>query len=209
MSHEPTAAIESETLATSLRAYLASAGFAFAGLTAADATAVITQAVADWAKASGWRVQREASMRYIDLPRMQGMGCRTVWHPPRSAYLDLRLLREAGPSIAVEIDREDFGSAVDRLRDEALRGRPALWIRWHGALRAELPDGVARLHLPSRTTRTPIRYSMAPVTDSAAITCGNPVSPEAHEDACTRDDQRVAEEKRRDALPQPTIIRCR
>lgn len=50
----------------------------------------------------------------------------------------------------------------------------------HGALRAELPAGVARLHLPARSTRSPVRYSLASVADTAAIT-GGAVSPEARE----------------------------
>ncbi|MEW1640343.1 hypothetical protein AB0469_40625 [Streptomyces sp. NPDC093801] len=208
MDHEQTTAVESETLATALRAHLSSTGFSFNGLTAKEATPAITLAVAQWAKTLGWSVREEVSMRYIDLPRMQGGGCRVVWSPPWSAYLDLRLLRKDGLPIAVEIDREDFGSAVDKLRDEALRGRPALWIRWHGALHAELPAGVARLHLPGKATRSPVRYSLAPVTDSAAITCGKPVSAEAREEARTRDRQRIAEEKRLAALTRPTTIRC-
>ncbi|MBT2470551.1 hypothetical protein J7E97_22435 [Streptomyces sp. ISL-66] len=69
------------------------------------------------------------------------------------------------------------------------------WIRWHGALRAELPVGVARLRLPTSTTRSPIRYSLAPIGDAAAITYGEPVSPEAREDALIRDRERIAEEK--------------
>ncbi|MEW2306277.1 hypothetical protein AB0958_41085 [Streptomyces sp. NPDC006655] len=40
---------------------------------------------------------------------------------------------------------------------EAPRGRPAPWIRWHGALRAELPVGVTGLHLPTRSSRAPVR----------------------------------------------------
>ncbi|MFD0033240.1 hypothetical protein ACFVJK_34280 [Streptomyces sp. NPDC127172] len=86
-------------------------------------------------------------MRYIDAPREQSGGCFRYWSPSWSAFLDLGLMRGDGPVIAVEIDREDIGTAVDKLRDGALRGRPALWIRWHGALRAELPAGVARLHV--------------------------------------------------------------
>ncbi|MGZ9928684.1 hypothetical protein ACXNSR_02210 [Streptomyces sp. NC-S4] len=110
----------------------------------------------------------------------------------------------------MEIDREDFGTAVDKLRDEALRGRPALWIRWHGALRAELPAGVARLRLPTRATRSPIRYTLAPLGDTAAITCGEPVSAEALDDARIRDRQRIAEEKRtaERRLSYPPVIRC-
>ncbi|MEU8942147.1 hypothetical protein OG590_34880 [Streptomyces goshikiensis] len=60
----------------------------------------------------------------------------------------------------MEIDREDDGTAAAKLRDEVLLGHPALWIRWYGAQRAELPAGVARLHLPARSTRSPIPYSL-------------------------------------------------
>ncbi|MFJ5026131.1 hypothetical protein [Streptomyces goshikiensis] len=209
MANEPTA-YESEILAASLRAYLSETGFAFTSVTAAEATPAITRAVAGWAKASGWKCWEEASMRYIDPPRPVGMGCRITWWPPRSAYLDLRLLREDGPPIAVEIDREDIGTAVDKLRDEALRGRPALWIRWHGAVRADLPAGVARLRLPTRATRSPIRYSLAAVGDTAVITRGEPVSPEDQENARVRDRERIAEEKRIAALrpSYPPLIRC-
>ena len=147
-------------------------------------------------------------MRYIDPPRKMNGGCRIYWSPPWSAYLDLRLVRKEGPPVAVEIDREDDSTAVDKLRDEALRGRPALWIRWHGALRAELPAGVARLHLPTRSSRSPARYSLTPVT-SAAIALGEAVTPEARADALHRDQQRIAEEKHAAALPGDLgPIRC-
>ncbi|MER5549758.1 hypothetical protein ABT072_47050, partial [Streptomyces sp. NPDC002589] len=135
-------------------------------------------------------------MRYIDPPRPQNAGCRIYWWPSWSAYLDLRLVRRDGPSIAVEIDREDDSTAVDKLRDEALRGHPALWIRWHGALRAQLPAGVARLHLPTRSSRSPMRYSMVSLPDTAAITLGEAVTPEARADALQRDRQRIADELR-------------
>lgn len=141
-------------------------------------------------------------MRYIDPPRLLYAGCRRYWEPSWSAYLDLRLLRGNGLPIAVEIDRAEDSTAVDKLRDEALRGRPALWIRWHGALRAELPAGVARLHLPARSSRSPVRYSLTPVTPAAAIDCGLAVTPEARADALHRDRQRKAAEERAAARPR-------
>ncbi|WP_371591690.1 hypothetical protein [Streptomyces virginiae] len=208
MTHDPTAACESETLAASLRSYLTETRFAFTSLTAKEATPAITHAVTAWAQASGWKAAPEATMRYIDPPRLQAGGCRTYWSPPWSAYLDLRLHREDRAPIAVEIDRADDGTAVDKLRDEALRGHPALWIRWHGALRAELPAGVARLHLPARSTRSPIRYSLAPVADTAVITHGEALSLEAREDAVNRDRRRIADEKRPTVSPYPPLIRC-
>lgn len=94
-------------------------------------------------------------MRYIDPPVLQSAGCIAYWSPSWSAYLDLRVMRKDGPPIAVEIDRADESTAVDKLRDEALRGRPALWIRWHGALRAELLAGVARCLSRVRIRRLP------------------------------------------------------
>ena len=209
MAFDPTAAGESEILAAALRAYLSETRFAFSGLTGKEATECITRAVAEWAMASGWRSRWEAPMRYIDPPRRMDGGCRIYWSPPWSAYLDLRLVRKDKPPVAVEIDREDDGTAVDKLRDEALRGRPAVWVRWHGALRAELPPGVARLHLPTRSSRSPVRYSLAPVTDAATITLGETVTPEARADALRRDQQRKAQEEHAASLPQdPGPIRC-
>lgn len=55
MDLEPTAADESEILATAIRAYLAQTRFAFTGLTGKKATLRITRVVAEWARASGWR----------------------------------------------------------------------------------------------------------------------------------------------------------
>ncbi|MFF7183203.1 hypothetical protein [Streptomyces sp. NPDC008121] len=155
MAHEPAEAGESEILAVSLRTYLSEAGFAFTGLTGKEATQSSTRAVVQWVGASGWRCRTEAQMRYIEPPRLKHGGCIAYWSPSWSAYLDLRVIRKDGPPVAVEIDRADESTAVDKLRDEALRGRPALWIRWHGALRAELPAGVARLHLPTRSSKAP------------------------------------------------------
>ncbi len=203
MVHELALAGESGVLAAALRSHLIETRFGFDGLTGKEATRSITCAVAQWARASGWRSRWEAPMRYIDPPRELHGGCRIVWSPPWSAFLDLRLLRSEGPAIAVEIDREDDSTAVDKLRDEALRGRPALWVRWHGAVRAELPAGVARLHLPSRSSRSPVRYTLAPVTDTAAISLGRRVTAEAHADALHRDRERRREEERVAALPRP------
>lgn len=209
MPLEPTTGGESEQLATSLRTFLAETCFAFTGLTGAEATRRITRAVAQWSAASSWRTRWEAPMRYIDPPRLMPGGCRTYWSPSWSAYLDLRLVRTDAPPIAVEIDRADDSTALDKLRDEALRGRPALWIRWHGALRAELPAGVARLHLPTRSSRSPIRYSLHPVTNAATITASGAVTPEARADALHRDQQRMAAEKRAAAMPRRLgPIRC-
>ncbi|MEU5108433.1 hypothetical protein AB0H07_40295 [Streptomyces sp. NPDC021354] len=209
MAHEPTKAGESEILAVSLRAYLSETGFSFAGLTGKEATQSITRAVVQWVGASGWGCRAEAQMRYIDPPRLKDGGCVSYWSPSWSAYLDLRVIRNDGPPVAVEIDRADESTAVDKLRDEALRGRPSLWIRWHGALRAELPAGVARLHLPTRSSKSPLRYSLAPVNGAEAITLGPAVTPEARADAQRRDQQRIADEKHAAARPQePGPTRC-
>lgn len=103
----------------------------------------------------------------------------------------------------------DDSTAADKLRDEALRGHPALWIRWHGAMRPELPAVVARLHLPTQSSRSPVRYPLAPVTSTAVITLGDAVTPEARADALHRDQRRMAKEKRVAALPRdPGPIRC-
>ncbi|MET9700008.1 hypothetical protein ABZY31_24245 [Streptomyces sp. NPDC006529] len=54
MDHERTAS-ESEGLAASLHTYLSETVFAFAGMTATEATLAITCAVADWAETAGWK----------------------------------------------------------------------------------------------------------------------------------------------------------
>ncbi|OKJ10537.1 hypothetical protein AMK21_30050 [Streptomyces sp. CB00316] len=198
--------LESENLAVDLRAYLTATHFSFDGLTAKEATSRITDAVARWARTAGWRPVNEAPVRYIDPPTMKFGGCITYWEPPWSAYLDLQLFRETGPPVAVEIDREDFGTATDKLRDEALRGRPALWVRWHGALRADVAAGVARLHLPGRSTRSPVRYSMPTVTAAAAITTGGTVPLESQENAVLKDTLRKEAEWRAAALPAPPHV---
>ncbi|MFB6578770.1 hypothetical protein ACFCYC_15360 [Streptomyces sp. NPDC056402] len=146
-------------------------------------------------------------MRHIDPPHLQLGGCRACWSPPRSAYLDLRLLRGNSTPIAVEIDREDDGTTVAKLRDETLRGHPTLWTRCHGAVRAELPAGIARLHPPTQSTRSPTQYSLTPVTDTTVITHGQAVSLKARENTANQDRQRIAEEKRATALPYPPLIR--
>ncbi|WP_371606841.1 hypothetical protein OG725_37155 (plasmid) [Streptomyces sp. NBC_01213] len=208
MPTDLTAADESETLASALRAYLSETRFSFTGLTGKEATRCITGVVAQWAHTSGWKAFPEAHMRYIDPPRMQSGGCVTYWSPPWNAYLDLRLFRPNMPPVAVEIDRENISTAMDKLRDEALRGRPALWIRWHGTLRDDVAAGVARLHLTGRSTRSPARYSMSPVTTTAAITAGEIVTPEARVAALLRDEQRKEQEKRTAACPPaPPVIR--
>jgi hypothetical protein len=88
-------------------------------------------------------------MRYIDPPRLKNGGCIAYWSPSWSAYLDLRVIRKDGPPIAVEIDRADESTAVDKLRDEALRGRPALWIVPGGSG----PDGTPCARAPSLRDR--------------------------------------------------------
>ncbi len=193
---------EPEALALALYMYLSESRFGFTDLTGTQVTLRISEAVSNWAVASGWRPRWEAPIRYIDPPQERNGGCRTYWSPPWTAYLDMLLLRDDGPPIAVEIDRVDDSTAVDKLRDEALRGRPSLWVRWHGTPRAQLPAGVARLHLPTRSSRTPIRYSLAPISGNPAITLGSPVIPEARADAQHRDQQRIAEERRVAALPR-------
>ncbi|WP_329449593.1 hypothetical protein OG894_01045 [Streptomyces sp. NBC_01724] len=79
---------------------------------------------------------------------------------------------------------------------------------WHGALRAELPAGVACLHLPTQSSRSPVWYSLKPVTSTAAITLGEAVTPEARADALRRDQQRKAEEKRTADFLQDSVQNC-
>lgn len=74
MAHEPTAAGESQTLTASLRTYLCDTGFTFTGLAATEATPTITRAVADWAKASGWKRRWRRPWRHIDPPRLRPGG---------------------------------------------------------------------------------------------------------------------------------------
>lgn len=197
MAHEPAETGESETLAISLRTYLSETGFSFTGLNGKQATQAITRAVVQWVGASGWRCRSEAQMRYIEPPRLKNGGCIAYWEPSWSAYLDLRVIRKDGPPVAVEIDRADESTAVDKLRDEALRGRPALWIRWHGALRTELPAGVARLHLPTRSSKAPLRYDARPVCRPSSVNRlgGHPMNPDLPERRGSADPIRSADDR--------------
>lgn len=68
-------------------------------------------------------------------------------------------------------------------------------------MRAHLPAGVACLHLPTRSSRSPVRYSMAPLTATTSITLGGAVTPEVRLDTLYRDQQRMAGEERAADLP--------
>jgi hypothetical protein len=109
---------DGEAVARALAGWLAA--LTFADQSTDQVTAVLVDAVADWAAAQGWRVYRRAKS-VLPLP------------PPyqhRHSYLDVACARPAGAPIAVEIDHTDRRRTVDKLLAEAAAGRIALWVRW-------------------------------------------------------------------------------
>lgn len=109
---------DGETVAGSLAGWLAALTFADQGTD--RVTALLTDAVADWAAAQGWRVYRRAKS-VLPLP------------PPyqhRHSYLDVACARPTGAPIAIEIDHTDRRRTVEKLLAEAAEGRIALWVRW-------------------------------------------------------------------------------
>ncbi|MGW2545492.1 hypothetical protein ACWC5I_32600 [Kitasatospora sp. NPDC001574] len=199
-------------LAEALRDHLTESGFAFEGATASEATGAITGAVAAWAASQGWRAFYEAPFDYIGPPVFISGGC-VVSTSQMSGRVDLRLRRALGPvsmPVTVEIDRTDDSTAVDKLRDDAVRGLPAIWLRWRGPTPAELPPGVARLSFRASATRGPVRYRLDTRTAPVELTYGGDITSTDLTAARERAEaRRVYDEAwARERANRPPTIRC-
>ncbi|MFK4087179.1 hypothetical protein ACI2LF_23940 [Kribbella sp. NPDC020789] len=122
---------ETTTLAASLYRHLHP--LRLSGLTAVQATRLVTSETARWATAQGWMVAYEA---WGQLTRMTQAG-------PRRARLDLVCTRPAQqPAVAIEIDKHGKVWSLQKLQAEAQAGRVALWVRWNGRTEIEIPESV-------------------------------------------------------------------
>jgi hypothetical protein len=110
------------------------AAVTFLDRSADEVTALLIDAVADWAADQGWRVYRRARS-VVPLP------------PPyehRFSTLDVACARPTGPPVVIEVDRTDRRRTVEKLLAEATAGRVAIWLRW-GA--GAFPDPPAPIRL--------------------------------------------------------------
>jgi hypothetical protein len=92
----------------------------FVDRTVEEVTALLIDAVAEWAASQGWRTYRRAAS-VLPLP------------PPYSnqfSVLDLACARPAGPPVVVEVDHTHRRRTIDKLLAESAAGRAAVWIRW-------------------------------------------------------------------------------
>ncbi|MET9260285.1 hypothetical protein [Amycolatopsis sp. NPDC004079] len=140
---------ETRDLAASLHTYLKP--LRLTGLTAVQATRLVTYETVCWADEQGWKVAYEVWGR-ITRPSKNG---------PMRARLDLVCTRPAKqPAVAIEIDRDGKTWSLQKLQAEAAAGRVALWVRWHGHTQAEIPDAVGLVDIHDtadyqRPRRTP------------------------------------------------------
>ncbi|MBF6215779.1 hypothetical protein IU487_32800 [Nocardia puris] len=122
---------ETAQLASSLTSWLADVRVT--GLSAREATALITEQTVRWAHANGWTVDLE---REALIARRTG---RRMYH----GHLDVFCWRDDHlPCIAIEIDRSNKRWSVEKLLAEADTGNIALWVRWYGTTRIVLPNTV-------------------------------------------------------------------
>ena len=131
----------------------------FADLTADAVTALLIDAVAEWAGDHGWRVYRRAAS-VLPLP------------PPmdrQHSVLDVAAARPVGPPLAIEIDRTDRKRTVEKLLAEAAAGRIPVWVRWGTGKFSVPPEPIQLVTVPvnrhpgGRFSRGP---ALAPPTHS-------------------------------------------
>jgi len=123
--------VETAELASSLTRWLSEVRVT--GLSAREATALITQHTVRWGHANGWTVDLE---REALIARRTG---RRMYH----GHLDVFCWRDDHlPCIAIEIDRSNKRWSVEKLLAEADTGNIALWGRWYGTTRIAVPDTV-------------------------------------------------------------------
>lgn len=104
-----------------------------AGLTAPQATRLVTDQTVEWAQSQGWTVQTEVVGRIV----------RETRNGPQRARLDLVCTRTAGsPAVAIEIDRHGKTWSLKKLLSEVDAGNLALWVRWHGRTEVAVPDTI-------------------------------------------------------------------
>ncbi|MFJ4651130.1 hypothetical protein ACIP5Y_07630 [Nocardia sp. NPDC088792] len=102
------------------------------GLTAREATTMLTYQTAEWARKHWWTVTFEAPAR-VSRPTRRG---------PYRGRLDLLCTSWFRRPIAIEIDRANKMWSLDKLQAEADAGASTLWVRWAGDQMIEVPAGI-------------------------------------------------------------------
>ncbi|MFI5614987.1 hypothetical protein [Amycolatopsis sp. NPDC051903] len=131
-------------LAASLRRYLEPVRLS--GLSAPQATRLLTEQTACWAEEQGWAVAREVQGR-ITRPSKNG---------PRRSRLDLVCTRPAElPAVAIEIDQFGKVWSLQKLLAEVDAGCVALWLRWRGRTEIEIPETVGLVDIHDTASYQP------------------------------------------------------
>lgn len=103
------------------------------GLSAPEATRLVTEQTVCWADEQGWTIERE----------VRGRIARTTKNGQQHARLDLVCTRPAAlPAVAIEIDRSGKVWSLTKLLAEIDAGCVALWVRWRGRTKVEIPESV-------------------------------------------------------------------
>lgn len=123
------------------------------GLTAVQATRLVTDETVRWAKRQGWEVAYE----------VQGRITRMTENGPKRARLDLVCTRPAQqPAVAIEIDKHGKVWSLQKLLSEVDAGRVALWVRWHGRTKVEVPGTVGLVDIHDTTDYRPPKRTPGP-----------------------------------------------
>lgn len=118
--------------AESLAAWLST--ISLAGRSSQQATRLITEAIAEWARRQGWEVEFEVPA-LITRPVRGGREFR--------GRLDIVCDRgEDLPLIAIEVDRGNKRWSLQKLVAEAEAGNLAIWVRWKGRHLIDVPEQV-------------------------------------------------------------------
>jgi uncharacterized UPF0146 family protein len=128
------AAYDGDDVAAALAGHLAD--LTFTDRTADAVTALLIDAVADWATRRGWRVYRRAASVLRLPPPMQH----------QHSVIDVAVARPDGPPIAVEVDHGHRKRTVEKLVEEAQAGRIPVLVRW-GGRKAPAPEATVPLHV--------------------------------------------------------------
>lgn len=149
----------------------------FVDRSADEVTALVIDAITEWAKDQGWRVYHRAPS-VVRLPAP---------YDAQHSVIDVACARPAGPPVVIEVDRTDRQRTVDKLLAEAAAGRIPIWVRWGTGKFAAPPPPVRLVTVAvtmhnRRYSRKPVREMPPPehsttVTEATAVSLLDPPDP--------------------------------